>query len=150
MKAEDEDAIAGDDDCCDNGDDDEEPMAGNPSDAMSDVKLTSRGGMSYASSMFTFELIYLYDRTSLSSQSQSSCKIYKPAFVSICSPSFEGELKVHHSAIATYYVPNDLCGAGGLHHEFIRSTPSFHRHRHHQPIQSKSTVYPCHPRDEIP
>ena len=43
-------------------------------------------------------------------------------------PSFEGEIKVYHSAIATYYAPSDLCGAGGLHREFIRSTPSFHGH----------------------
>ena len=43
-------------------------------------------------------------------------------------PLFEGEIKVHHSAIATYYVPSDLCRAGGLHCELIRSTPSFHRH----------------------
>ena len=43
-------------------------------------------------------------------------------------PLFEGEIKVHHSAIATYYVPSDLCGAGGLHHELIWLTPSFHGH----------------------
>ena len=43
-------------------------------------------------------------------------------------PSFEGEIKVYHSAIATYYAPSDICGAGGLHREFIRSTPSFHGH----------------------
>ena len=89
MKAEDsdEDVIAEEDEFRDNGDDNEEPMAGNPSDAMSDVKLTSRYGMLYTSSLFTFELMYLYDRTSLSLQSQSPCKIYKSAFVSLCSPS---------------------------------------------------------------
>jgi hypothetical protein len=52
MKAEDEDEF------CDSGDD-EEPMAGNPSDAMSDVKLTSRYGMSYTSFLSTFELMLL-------------------------------------------------------------------------------------------
>src|ERR1700678_582553 len=36
MKAEDEDVIAEEDEFRDSGDDDEEPMAGNPSDAMSD------------------------------------------------------------------------------------------------------------------
>ena len=41
-------------------------------------------------------------------------------------PSFEGEIRVYHSAIATFYAPSDLCGAGGLHCEHIRSTPSFH------------------------
>ena len=89
MKAKDsdEDIIAEEDEFRDNGDDNEEPMAGNPSDAMSDVKLTSRYGMLYTSSLFTFELMYLYDRTLLSLQSQSPCKIYKSAFVSLCSLS---------------------------------------------------------------
>ena len=41
-------------------------------------------------------------------------------------PSFEGEIRVYHSAIATFYAPSDLCGAGGLHCEHIHSTPSFH------------------------
>ena len=53
MKAEDleGDVIAEGDEFRDNGDDDEEPMVGNPSesDAMFDVKLTSRYGMSYTS-----------------------------------------------------------------------------------------------------
>ena len=89
MKAEDldEDVIAEEDEFCDNRDDNEEPMAGNPSGAMSDVKLTSRYGMSYTSSLFIFELMYLYNRTLLSPQSQSPYKIYKPAFVSLCSLS---------------------------------------------------------------
>ena len=43
-------------------------------------------------------------------------------------PSFEGDIKVYHSAVAIYYAPSDLCGAGGLHRERIRSTPSFHGH----------------------
>jgi hypothetical protein len=43
-------------------------------------------------------------------------------------PSFNGEVRVHHSAIATFYAPSDLCGAGGLRRERIRSTPSFHGH----------------------
>lgn len=47
MKAEDEDIIPEDDEFHDNGDDDEKPMAGIPSDAMSDVKLASRCGMLY-------------------------------------------------------------------------------------------------------
>ena len=43
-------------------------------------------------------------------------------------PSFEGEIKVYHSAIATYYASSDLCRGGGLQHEFIWSTPSFRGH----------------------
>jgi hypothetical protein len=38
---------------------------------------------------------------------------------------FEGSIKVHHSALATFYAPSDLCGTGGLHRERIRATPSF-------------------------
>ena len=41
-------------------------------------------------------------------------------------PWFEGEIRVYHSAVATYYAPSDLCGAGGLRRERIHSTPSFH------------------------
>ena len=86
MKAEDENAIAEEDEFHDNGDDNKEPIAasGNPPNAMSDVKLTLRCSMLYTSLLSTFELMYLYDRTSLSSQSQSSCKIYEPAFVFLC------------------------------------------------------------------
>ena len=43
-------------------------------------------------------------------------------------PSFRGDIKVYHSAVATYYAPSDLCGAGGLRRERIRSTPSFYGH----------------------
>ena len=45
-------------------------------------------------------------------------------------PSFEGEIRVYHSAVAVaiYYVPSDLCGAGGLYRERIRSMPLFHGH----------------------
>ncbi|KAF8962421.1 hypothetical protein BDZ97DRAFT_1662882 [Flammula alnicola] len=38
-------------------------------------------------------------------------------------PAFYGKIKVHHSAVARFYAPSDLCGAGGMHHERIRSTP---------------------------
>jgi len=29
-------------------------------------------------------------------------------------PHFEGELKVYHSAVATFYMPSDLSGVGGM------------------------------------
>ena len=35
---------------------------------------------------------------------------------------------VHHSAIAAFYAPSDLCGPGGMRRERIRSTPAFHGH----------------------
>ena len=43
-------------------------------------------------------------------------------------PTIGGEIKVYHSARAVYYAPSDLCGAGGLRRERIRSTPSFFGH----------------------
>ena len=43
-------------------------------------------------------------------------------------PRFEGELKVYHSAVATFYAPSDLSGVGGMRCERIRSTPSFYGH----------------------
>ncbi|KAJ7821245.1 hypothetical protein B0H13DRAFT_1660486, partial [Mycena leptocephala] len=33
---------------------------------------------------------------------------------------------VHHSAVARFYAPNDLGGAGGMHRERIRSNPNWH------------------------
>uniref|UniRef100_D8QGA0 C2H2-type domain-containing protein n=1 Tax=Schizophyllum commune (strain H4-8 / FGSC 9210) TaxID=578458 RepID=D8QGA0_SCHCM len=40
-------------------------------------------------------------------------------------PSFDGNLHVVGSAIATFYAPSDQCGAGGMHRERIRSVPSW-------------------------
>jgi hypothetical protein len=50
-----------------------------------------------------------------------------PSLIEKC-PLFEGEIKVYHSATATFYAPSDLCGAGGMRRERIRSTPCFHGH----------------------
>jgi hypothetical protein len=38
-------------------------------------------------------------------------------------PDLHSKLKVHHSAIARFYAPSDICGAGGMCRECIRSTP---------------------------
>ena len=43
-------------------------------------------------------------------------------------PKFGDTIAVHHSAIAAFYVPSDLCGPGGMRRERIRSTPAFHGH----------------------
>ncbi|KAH9015164.1 membrane dipeptidase-domain-containing protein [Lactarius pseudohatsudake] len=37
-----------------------------------------------------------------------------PSTIGEC-PAFEGVIKVHHSAVATFYAPGDLSGSGGLH-----------------------------------
>ncbi|KAK6988610.1 hypothetical protein R3P38DRAFT_3409362 [Favolaschia claudopus] len=41
-------------------------------------------------------------------------------------PRFGGQINVYHSAIARFYAPSDLCGAGGMHRERIRSNPLWH------------------------
>ena len=43
-------------------------------------------------------------------------------------PAFDGAIKIHHSAVATFYAPSDLSGSGGLQRERIRSTPCFFGH----------------------
>jgi hypothetical protein len=48
-----------------------------------------------------------------------------PSATDAC-PPFKGKINVHHSAVALFYAPSDLCGAGGMKSERIRSTPSFH------------------------
>ncbi|KAF8257651.1 hypothetical protein EI94DRAFT_1708769 [Lactarius quietus] len=49
-------------------------------------------------------------------------------------PVFEDVIKVHHSAVPTFYAPSDLSGLGGLCHEQIQSTPCFFGHPHHDTI----------------
>jgi hypothetical protein len=38
-------------------------------------------------------------------------------------PEFYGHISVFHSAVARFYAPSNLCGAGGMFQERIRSTP---------------------------
>ena len=38
-------------------------------------------------------------------------------------PQFNGQIHIYHSAIARFYAPSDLCGAGGIYHELIWSNP---------------------------
>jgi hypothetical protein len=40
-------------------------------------------------------------------------------------PSFNGKLKVFHSALTIYYSPSDISGVGGMHQERIRATPKW-------------------------
>ncbi|KAH9161675.1 hypothetical protein EDB89DRAFT_1861472 [Lactarius sanguifluus] len=49
-------------------------------------------------------------------------------------PVFDGAIKVHHSAVATFYAPSDLSGSGGLRRERIRSTPNFFGHPRHNTV----------------
>ena len=40
-------------------------------------------------------------------------------------PGFNGRISVYHSAVARFFAPSDLCGAGGMHQERIRSNPNW-------------------------
>ncbi|KAI9452680.1 hypothetical protein BJY52DRAFT_1124162 [Lactarius psammicola] len=50
-----------------------------------------------------------------------------PSKIEEC-PAFDGVIKVHHSAVATFYAPGDLSGSGGMRRKRIRSTPHFFGH----------------------
>ncbi|KAJ7491526.1 hypothetical protein B0H11DRAFT_2398839 [Mycena galericulata] len=41
-------------------------------------------------------------------------------------PIFHARINVYHSVIARSYTPSDLCGAGGMYSERIRSNPNWH------------------------
>ena len=40
-------------------------------------------------------------------------------------PFFSGRISVYHSAVTRFYAPSDLCGAGGMYQERIRSNPKW-------------------------
>jgi hypothetical protein len=40
-------------------------------------------------------------------------------------PSIHSRVYVYHSAVARFYAPSDLCGAGGMYRECIRSNPNW-------------------------
>jgi hypothetical protein len=41
--------------------------------------------------------------------------------------NFSGKVHVFHAAVATFYAPSDSSGIGGMHQEWIRAVPSWHR-----------------------
>ncbi|KAJ7204092.1 hypothetical protein GGX14DRAFT_369056 [Mycena pura] len=41
-------------------------------------------------------------------------------------PTFGGKIYTHHGAITRFYAPSDLCGAGGMYRETVRSNPDWH------------------------
>ncbi|KAJ6563752.1 hypothetical protein B0H10DRAFT_2445344 [Mycena sp. CBHHK59/15] len=49
-------------------------------------------------------------------------------------PIFDGPITVHHSAIARFYAPSDLGGAGGMYRECIRSNPHWHGYARHDTL----------------
>ncbi|KAH8976907.1 pyridoxal phosphate-dependent transferase [Lactarius hatsudake] len=60
-------------------------------------------------------------------------ELVAPSTIDEC-PAFEGAIKVHHSAIATFYAPSDLSGSGGLWCERIRSAPHFFGYPHRDTV----------------
>ncbi|KAI0038131.1 hypothetical protein FA95DRAFT_1665594 [Auriscalpium vulgare] len=42
-------------------------------------------------------------------------------------PDFTGQVRVYHSAVASFYAPSDMCGAGGMRRERIRSHPNWRK-----------------------
>jgi len=40
-------------------------------------------------------------------------------------PVFNSRISVYHSAVARFFAPSDLCGAGGMYQERIRSNPNW-------------------------
>ncbi|KAH9976908.1 hypothetical protein BJV74DRAFT_879553 [Russula compacta] len=60
-------------------------------------------------------------------------------------PVFNGQISMYHSAVARYFAPSDLCGAGGMYQEWIRSNPEWHN-EHVQlffSFMSDRKRYPC-------
>lgn len=47
--------------------------------------------------------------------------------VSTALPSFNENINVFPSAVATFYAPSDLCGVGGMRKERIRAVPSWYK-----------------------
>ncbi|KAH9954257.1 hypothetical protein BJV74DRAFT_880185 [Russula compacta] len=62
---------------------------------------------------------FLYDQLNLDSNIPST-----EVDLEDC-PHFRGSVYVYHSAIARFYAPSDLCGAGGMYRECIRSNPNW-------------------------
>ncbi|KAI9439702.1 hypothetical protein H4582DRAFT_1812628 [Lactarius indigo] len=49
-------------------------------------------------------------------------------------PQFQARVRVHHSALATFFAPSDLCGTGGMRQERICSTTSWYGHPRHDTV----------------
>ncbi|KAH9046384.1 hypothetical protein EDB83DRAFT_2637518, partial [Lactarius deliciosus] len=110
-------------------DDDEAVVPGKSENTRSHIELSERGYPSrlYALAMYIqqpkFPLIFAQFLYKFSHPDE----LVAPSTIDEC-PVFEGAIKVHHSAIATFYAPSDLSGSGGLRRERIRSTPHFFGH----------------------
>ncbi|KII88928.1 hypothetical protein PLICRDRAFT_698078 [Plicaturopsis crispa FD-325 SS-3] len=62
---------------------------------------------------------FLYDQTHPNSALPSA-----DVPLDLC-PQFSGRISVFHSAVARFYAPSDLCGAGGMYRERIRCNPNW-------------------------
>ncbi|KAF9549689.1 hypothetical protein CPC08DRAFT_769029 [Agrocybe pediades] len=50
------------------------------------------------------------------------------------SVGFTGKINVVHSAVARFYAPSDLCGAGGMYRQRIRCNPSWYGYPRHDTV----------------
>ena len=83
--------------------------------------------------MYNYERMYQRSGDLIKIYTNDNPKLEPPSAIEDC-PQFGGEIKVYHSAVAVFYAPSDLCRAGGLRHELIRSTPSFRGHPCHDTV----------------
>ncbi|KAF8800253.1 hypothetical protein BYT27DRAFT_7227560 [Phlegmacium glaucopus] len=115
----------------DNEDDEDDggPIDGTPSNSLSDVNIHPRSEPRYPKSLEQlaqyicqpqfplafWQFIYQFDHPNTEQP---------PSLLEEC-PLFSRKIHVHHSALATFYSPSDICGAGGMLRERIRSSPFF-------------------------
>ena len=125
----------------DNEDDNGGPELGDPTHgALSIVKLALKPSMTHLISHYGYtytdyhiEYSYPCNLASLASYiNQPGLPLALCQFLYACQypdqeiltiiddcPLFNSEIQVYHSAVATFYAPSDLCGAGGMWHEWI-------------------------------
>ncbi|KAF8799559.1 hypothetical protein BYT27DRAFT_7217678 [Phlegmacium glaucopus] len=134
MKAEDKDGAAEMPADYNNGnedDDDGGPSSGTLSGTLSEVKLAAKSESRYPRKLHNLAEFIHQPKFPLALHQFLfilNHRDQQPPVKLEDLPSFNGEIKVYHSATAIYYAPSNLCGAGGLCCEHICSTPSFHGH----------------------
>ncbi|KAN0128104.1 hypothetical protein V8E53_014085 [Lactarius tabidus] len=114
-------------------DEDESAISGKPPDVSEfDVQLAAKSQPNYPSQLHTLAAYINQPKfplafTQFLFKYCHSTEQIVPLTIEEC-PVFDGVIKVHHSALATFYAPSDLSGSGGLRCERIRSTPNFFGH----------------------
>jgi hypothetical protein len=68
---------------------------------------------------------FLYNQLHNDSSSSSSSSTESTDVPLASLPDFQGKIRVHPSAVATFYAPSDLSGVGGMRREWIRAVPQW-------------------------